>query len=199
MFLRKKDFGSSVDYIIAGLGNPGSQYDLTRHNAGFMAVDKIAEEYKVKVDRKASKVRKKHAKAMYRRQRHLAAKIARYNAPADIKEKALNMLNKKTRSVALLEESNYKLRHLRPEGRAKAELLGNIKRAKADIKSTESDLKYIMKKLKRNHKRKSGETGRVAALLGLILIFAIVGAVVYFFGDKLYEYFKPIFDAIKGR
>lgn len=51
MFLRKKDFGSSVDYIIAGLGNPGSQYDLTRHNAGFMAVDKIAEEYKVKVDR----------------------------------------------------------------------------------------------------------------------------------------------------
>ena len=51
MFLKKKDFGSSVDYIIAGLGNPGSQYDLTRHNAGFMAVDKIAEEYKVKVDR----------------------------------------------------------------------------------------------------------------------------------------------------
>ena len=51
MFFKKKDFGSSVDYIIAGLGNPGSQYDLTRHNAGFMAVDKIAEEYKVKVDR----------------------------------------------------------------------------------------------------------------------------------------------------
>ena len=51
MFFGKKDFGSSVDYIIAGLGNPGSQYDLTRHNAGFMAVDKIAEEYKVKVDR----------------------------------------------------------------------------------------------------------------------------------------------------
>ena len=51
MFLKKKDFGSSVDYLIAGLGNPGSQYDLTRHNAGFMAVDKIAEEYKVKVDR----------------------------------------------------------------------------------------------------------------------------------------------------
>lgn len=51
MFFGKKDFGSSVDYIIAGLGNPGSQYDLTRHNAGFMAIDKIAEEYKVKVDR----------------------------------------------------------------------------------------------------------------------------------------------------
>lgn len=51
MFFKKKYFGSSVDYIIAGLGNPGSQYDLSRHNAGFMAVDKIAEEYKVKVDR----------------------------------------------------------------------------------------------------------------------------------------------------
>lgn len=51
MFLKKKDFGSSVDYIIAGLGNPGSQYDNTRHNAGFEAVDLIAEEYKVKLDR----------------------------------------------------------------------------------------------------------------------------------------------------
>ena len=31
--------------LIAGLGNPGSQYDQTRHNAGFWFVDELAKQY----------------------------------------------------------------------------------------------------------------------------------------------------------
>lgn len=31
-------------YLIVGLGNPGAEYDHTRHNAGFDAVDAIADE-----------------------------------------------------------------------------------------------------------------------------------------------------------
>ena len=40
-----------VSFIIVGLGNIGKQYDLTRHNAGFLAIDYIAEKYGAKIDR----------------------------------------------------------------------------------------------------------------------------------------------------
>ena len=40
-----------VSVIIAGLGNPGTQYEKTRHNIGFIAIDYIAEKLGVRIDR----------------------------------------------------------------------------------------------------------------------------------------------------
>ncbi len=42
---------SPVEFIIAGLGNPGRDYVLTRHNAGFMCLDVLSERYGFKTDR----------------------------------------------------------------------------------------------------------------------------------------------------
>ncbi|MBR2175518.1 MAG: aminoacyl-tRNA hydrolase [Clostridia bacterium] len=52
MFFKKKEEPSgSVEYIVVGLGNSGSKYDGTRHNAGFIAVDRLAERLNVRIDR----------------------------------------------------------------------------------------------------------------------------------------------------
>ena len=42
---------SPVEYIVAGLGNVGKQYERTRHNAGFLAIDALAASLGVKIDR----------------------------------------------------------------------------------------------------------------------------------------------------
>lgn len=38
-------------YLICGLGNPGKEYEATRHNLGFIAVDVLSSRFEIKVDR----------------------------------------------------------------------------------------------------------------------------------------------------
>lgn len=51
MLFKKTKLGNGYDFVVVGLGNPGKKYEGTRHNAGFMAIAKLADELGVKVDR----------------------------------------------------------------------------------------------------------------------------------------------------
>ena len=51
MIFKKKFNNSNIDFMIVGLGNPGIEYEYTRHNAGFLCVDYIADKLGVKIDK----------------------------------------------------------------------------------------------------------------------------------------------------
>ena len=51
MLFRKKQPGGAIDFVIAGLGNPGKKYEGTRHNAGFAAIEALSQKLDVKVNR----------------------------------------------------------------------------------------------------------------------------------------------------
>ena len=39
-----------MKYLIIGLGNPGVEYELTRHNIGFLILDQLADQKKIKFE-----------------------------------------------------------------------------------------------------------------------------------------------------
>jgi PTH1 family peptidyl-tRNA hydrolase len=43
--LRRGERASTLDLLVAGLGNPGREYEQTRHNLGWLVVDELARRY----------------------------------------------------------------------------------------------------------------------------------------------------------
>jgi len=58
---RRGEQASTLDLLVAGLGNPGREYQQTRHNAGWMVVDELARRhdgsFRSKFDGQLSEIR----------------------------------------------------------------------------------------------------------------------------------------------
>ena len=59
-------------FLVVGLGNPGIEYQFTPHNAGFLAIDRLAQQHSVAVTNRRS--RALTAKVMFGQQEVLLAK-----------------------------------------------------------------------------------------------------------------------------
>ena len=153
---------------------------------------------KTKISRKAANVRRKSATLTYKRQRKIAKKIDKYRVPMYMKERAYELLNQKTQAVATAEECHYKLRRLKPIGRARRELVLEIRRAKASIRRLDKDIRYMLKKLKRNQERYE-DNKEWAAVIAFVLFISLLGIAAWFIiGDEAILYFKKLAEQLGG-
>ena len=55
MFFNRNGGSGGVEWLLVGLGNPGTKYESTRHNMGWLALDSAAEAALCIVDEGADK------------------------------------------------------------------------------------------------------------------------------------------------
>lgn len=146
----------------------------------------------VKISRKAGAVRRKSAKAMYRKQRAQARKIEKFRVPLDLKDRAYEQLNRKTACASAIEEAEFRIARLKLRGNAKRELLADIKRQKAEMRAADREFNYILKKMKKHEERNADDRSWAALLITLAVVAALGIGAWYLWGDGVVAYFGDL-------
>ena len=151
-----------------------------------------------KISKKAASVRRKAAKSAYKKQKHYAKKIELSKASDSAKEEAYEILNKIIAAKAKAAEYRYKLRKLRPNAKARRELVSELRKAEAQARLSEKEIRYAIKRFKYDQMRKEANR-EWFKLLAIVAALAVVGVGIwYFLGDKIVDYFMDIKRKLGG-
>ncbi len=112
--------GESISWIIAGLGNPGREYEITRHNAGFLCMDMLSDRIGTRVDR--AKFNSLTGEATVSGKKVLLMKpMTMMNASGDaVREAAAFYKIKPDHILILVDDTNLPVGHLRIRTRGSA-------------------------------------------------------------------------------
>ena len=115
-----------------------------------------------------------------------------------MKELAYGLLNKKTQAVATADECHYKLKRLRPEGRAKRELVREIRRSKRAVRNLDREIRYMLRKLRRTEERYE-DAKEIMSVIAFCAVVVVLGVFVWLtFGDSITAYFSKLISQLRG-
>ncbi len=136
---------------------------------------------------KINTVKKRYARSIYRSQRRIAKRLEILHAPVDLKEKIFDLMNKKIESVAVIEGSRYKLRHLKLRGRARRDVRAEMQQAKRSVRLINKDITFLMKRAERHDQLYASDMAWVGWLVGVGVVLVIGFVVWYFAGDLIWQ------------
>ena len=102
--------------LIVGLGNPGSEYNNTRHNIGFICIEKIAEHFKVNFD--SNKFNGSYTQFNYNGEKIILLKPLKYmNLSGEVVRDFVNFFKINIEDILIISDDldtkvgNYRLRY----------------------------------------------------------------------------------------
>ena len=143
-----------------------------------------------RLDDKATKIRTKAARTVYRGQKATYKRLRRLHAPLDVKDKVYRLMNKKTEAYSTLAYSKYMLRKRKPYGAAKKELKKNIRAAKKTLRFINADIRHYVKKAEKHHERHKMDIMQT--------VYIIIAILVCIGGYFLFKNFDAVLEWLKG-
>ena len=132
--------------------------------------------------KKESSIQKKHAKAAYKKQRRMASRLEKMHVPLDIKDKVYALMNKKTEIITHSEIARSRLKRDVYRGRARGELVREVRGARRSIRAIDKEIAFLMKKAKRHDQEHKSSISQGIWIIGVLVAAVVVYLLWHYLG-----------------